>query len=209
MIFLGDVGFGDETILVLDQQPVLRVPGRAHQRKRPFELGAAQRDAQLARGDPLPDEALGLRTVVVPVSLAILVGRIRAAVPYDHFARAVLLGRDHAFEGGVVVGVVLGHDGEALVHRVERGAAWDGPGLEHAVALQPEIVVQLARRVLLHHEQEQSLARRGRGRGLGGRVEGALLRVLVQQRCRRRRVGQYHAFGFGHEGIVSPRCRVL
>src|SRR5258706_10969857 len=211
VVFLGDAGFGDEAVLVLDEEPVLRVPGCADQRKGAFELGAPKRDAQLARGDALPDKALGLRAVVVPVTLAVLVGRIGAAVPHDHFARAVLLGGNHAFERGVVVRVVLGHDGEALVRGVERGASGNRPGLEHAVAFQPEVVVQLARRVLLYHEKEQSLARCGRGRRLGRRVEGALLGIFVQQRCRRRRVGQHDALGFGHarDSSLPDRARVL
>jgi len=211
VILPGDVGFGDEAVLVLDQEPVLRVPGCADQRKGPLELGAAQRDAQLARADAFPDEALGLRAVVVPVTLAILVGRIGAAIPHDHFAGAVLLGGNHALERGVVVGVVLGHDREALVHGVERRAAGNGPGLEHAVALQPEIVVQLARRVLLDHEKEQSLARGGGRRGLGRRVESALLGIFVQQHCRRRRVGEHDALGFGHarDSSLPDRAPVL
>ena len=211
VILPGDVGFGDEAILVLDEQPVLRVPRRADQRERAFEFGAAKRDAQLAGGDALPDEALGVRAVVVPMSLAILVGCIRPAVPHDHLARAVLLGGNHALEGGVIVGMVLGHDREALVRRVERRAAGHGPGLEHAVALQPEVVVQLARRVLLDHEKERSLARSGCGRRLGRRVEGALLGIFVQQHCRRRRVGQHEALGFRHarDSSLPDRSRVL
>src|SRR6266513_1816116 len=211
VIFLGDVGFGDKAVLVLDEQPVLRVPGRADQREGAFEFDAAKRDAQLAGGDTLPDEALGVRAVVVPMSLPILVGCIRAAVPHDHFARAVLLRGNHALERGVVVRVVLGHDREALVRGVERRASGNGPGLEHAVALQPEVVVQLARRVLLDHEKEQSLAWSGRGRGLGRRVEGALLGIFVQERCRRRRLGQHDALGFGHarDSSLPDRAWVL
>src|SRR5256885_4246787 len=126
-------------------------------------------------------------------------------------ARAVLLRRNHASERGVVVGMVLGHDREALVRGVERRASGNGPGLEHAVALQPEVVVQLARRVLLAHETEQSLAWSGCGRGLGRRVEGALLGIFVQERCRRRRVGQHDALDFGHarDSSLPDRAWVL
>src|SRR5256885_9669820 len=126
-------------------------------------------------------------------------------------ARAVLLRRNHASERGVVVGMVLGHDREALVRGVERRAPGNGPGLEYAVALQPEVVVQLARRVLLDHEKEQSLARSGCGRRLGRRVEGALLGIFVQQCCRRGRVGQHDALGFRHvrDSSLPDRARVL
>jgi hypothetical protein len=44
--------------------------------------------------------------------------------------------------------MILGLDGEALVLRVERRPLGDGPGLEDAVKLEPEVIVQAGRRVL-------------------------------------------------------------
>ena len=112
---------------------------------------------------------------------AAFVGRIDAAIPDDHFARAVLPGRNHAFERGVVVRVVLGLHGEALFARIERRALGNRPGLEDAVAFEAEVVVQVPGGMLLDDEQQRPAARLGEDRrGLGRRVEGALGRVFGQ-----------------------------
>ena len=50
--------------------------------------------------------------------------------------------------------MVLHLDRQALVVRVERGAAGDRPRLEHAVQLQAQVVVQPGGIVLLDHEAE-------------------------------------------------------
>src|SRR5438874_7064855 len=71
--------------------------------------------------------------------------------------------------------MILGLRGEALFARIERRSLGHGPGLEHAVAFQPQVVVHAARSVLLDDEEQRTLARRElRRRGLGRRVEAAL-----------------------------------
>ncbi len=62
--------------------------------------------------------------------------------------------RDRAFEIAVVERVVFHFDREPLVRRIERGPARDRPGLEHAIQLQPEVIVQPARGVLLDDEAQ-------------------------------------------------------
>src|SRR5690606_25324565 len=125
---LSDVVFRREAVAVFDQEPALAV-ARPYQRVRALELGAAQLDAELAARESLARAALGGGAVVEP-GRVVLVRRIDAAVPDDDLARAVLSGRDHAFERGIVERMVLGHHRQALVGRVERRALGHGPGLE-------------------------------------------------------------------------------
>ncbi len=75
-----------EPVLVLDEKPALRLL-RAHQRERSLHFLATEQNAQLSFFQPVPDLFLRLGAVVEPRSL--LVGRVDAAIPDDHFARAV------------------------------------------------------------------------------------------------------------------------
>ncbi len=92
---------------------------------------------------------------IVEPGLAAFVGRVDAAIPDDHFACAVLSGRDHALERAVVVGMILHVHGEALFAGIERRSLGNRPGLEHTVAFEPEVVVQPAGRMLLDDEQQR------------------------------------------------------
>jgi hypothetical protein len=93
-------------------------------------------------------------------------------VPDDDRARPILALGDRALKVDVVEGVVLGGDREALFSRVDRGAFGDGPRLEAALHLQPEIVMERLRPVLLDGEPGLSLrlflaSARGLAAGLG------------------------------------------
>ena len=72
-----------------------------------------------------------------------------AAVPDLDRAAAIFALRDGAFEVAVVERMVLDLDGEPLVCRIERWAARHRPGLEHAIQLETQVVVQAGRRMLL------------------------------------------------------------
>src|SRR5262249_21957898 len=74
-----------------------------------------------------------------------------AAVPQHDRAGAVVARRDHALERAVVDRMILGADGQALDLRTEARAARDSPALQHAVQLQPEVVMQAPGGVLLGH----------------------------------------------------------
>ena len=50
--------------------------------------------------------------------------------------------------------MVLDLDGQPLIVWVQRRAARDGPGLEHAVEFKAQVVVQPGRVVLLDHEAQ-------------------------------------------------------
>ena len=67
-------------------------------------------------------------------------------------AAAVLALRDRALERGVAEGVVLDLHRQPLDRRIERRPLGDRPALEHAVGLEPEIVVQVRGVVLLDDE---------------------------------------------------------
>src|SRR5262249_44524390 len=74
------------------------------------------------------------------------------AGPPEHCPAAVLTLRNRSLETAVLYGVILDLHGETLVRRIEARAFGHRPALERAVELEPEVVVEMARRVLLHHE---------------------------------------------------------
>ena len=74
------------------------------------------------------------------------------AIPQLHRPAAVLAFRNRAFEVAVVERVVLHLDRQALVCRIERRTARYRPGLEDAIMLQAEVVVQPRGGMLLDHE---------------------------------------------------------
>jgi hypothetical protein len=87
-------------------------------------------------------------------------GRPIAAIPELNRAAAVLAFRDRPLEIAIGERMVFHLDRQPLLPRVERGSASHGPRLEDAVELRPQIIVQTAGVVLLHHEPP---ARRGPG----------------------------------------------
>ena len=173
--------------LLVDQQPLLalvvlerRAGGRAgpaarsDDREAALHLLARQHELELAVGDG------GGRVGRLRLGLP------RAPVPHDHVARAVLLGRDHALEVEVLHRVVLDVDRHPPDLRIEGRALRDGPRGEHAVDLQPEVVVQARRAMLL--DDEPTTGQHGRrgvgrlaGRGLRRLREVALAAVLLER----------------------------
>ena len=167
-VLLGQISLRDKPILVLDQQPVLAVR-HAHQRERSFDLFAAQQKAQLAVFEFSTNAVLGLRTIVKRILLA-FIGRVDAAVPHDHFTRAVLPGRNDALERRIVKGMVFGLRGQTLIARIERRPLRNGPRFQYSVALQPQVVVHVPRGVLLNHEQQRPAVERRVTRAAGSGV---------------------------------------
>src|SRR5437879_10710764 len=130
----------------------------------------------------------------------VLVGGIHAAVPNDHLARPVLPGRDHALERSVVVRVVLRLHGEPPLGRIEGWASRNGPRFQDPLRFEPEVVVELPGRMLLHDEEQRPRARSERGRGLGSRFEYALGRIFAEGRGGLRRVCALTCGGPGRRG---------
>src|SRR5207247_7009893 len=87
-----------------------------------------------------------------------------------------------ALEGAVLERMILDVHGEALVGGIEAGTLGHRPALEDAFELEPEVVVQPARRVLLDDEKTIALAAPGSGlaRGLWSLLEVALALILAQ-----------------------------
>ena len=157
---LGDGGIGGwalEVVVLLDEQPVGLGFGAAglavHADERPFslELGAVEDELQRAVAQALVD--VGVGGLRLPGAL----------VPDHDGAAAVLALGDDALEAAVLHGVVFDLHGEALVGDDVAGALGDGPGFEHAVPAEAEVVVQMRGGVLLDDEGEL----RG-GFGFGG-----------------------------------------
>ena len=154
-------------VAVLDQEPVgalaaIAVMAHPHQHPAAMQLVAMQVEFQVA----LLEAALGIFRIP------------SAAVPQLHRAAAILVLRDRAFEIAVVERMVLDFDRKPLVMRVKRRSSRDGPGLEHAVEFEPQIVMQARCGMLLDHEA--ALLRWSDldvARGLRGLFEIALLAV--------------------------------
>ena len=92
------------------------------------------------------------RETALAVALLRVTLRIPAAtVPDHHRAAAVLAFRDRALEGVVFDRVVLDVNRESLLARHEARAAGDGPAFHDAIELEPQVVMQAARSVLLDH----------------------------------------------------------
>ncbi len=72
-----------------------------------------------------------------------------AFVPQHDCAAAILAFRDGAFEAAIGHRVVFGLYRQALIIGVGRGAACHRPGLQNAVELKAEVVVQTGRRMFL------------------------------------------------------------
>ena len=136
-----------------------------------------------------------------------------AFVPDDHRTGAVIALGDDAFERGVVDRVILDMDGQPLFLRVEARAARHCPAPQHAVMLQPEIVVQPRRVMLLNDENAAGrfrLARRPSCRAVrwwrGNRAWRGIARgwpclrrfAMLRLGCRRRLArGRFAARRFG------------
>ena len=100
------------------------------------------------------------------------------------------------------IGMILDFHGEPPHRRVVARPLRHGPALHHAVELEAEIEVQMARRVLLHDEAQAALrARRASAsrRFLGFR-EVALALVLGERRPLGRGALRRAAFGFRRHG---------
>src|SRR6185312_2901757 len=94
------------------------------------------------------------------------------AIPDHHGAAAIFAFRDGAFEFVVFDGVVLDLDREPLLTWHEAGAARHRPAFHGAADLEPQIVMQPPRGMLLDHESMAALS--NLSARLLGEVEAAL-----------------------------------
>ena len=164
-------------LALAEDEPVLLVAGevRRHERPRAFEPLAVQ---------PYREAAVAL----------LLQQLVRAAVPDLDRAGAVVPLRDLALEAPVLERMVLDVDGEVLLAGLERHAFRHGPGNEHAVALEAEVVVEPPRVVPLDDEGQRlrlaALTPKGLGRLLAvsfalvlGELPAHAVFLLPRARC--------------------------
>ena len=138
----------------------------AHQHPRSFELVAVERELQVA--------LLQRRIDIVDFR------RPGALVPQHHDAGAVAF-RDDSFERAVLDRMILDVHRQPLRLRIERRSLRHRPRQQHAVVLEPEVVVQVAGEMLLHAEEAalrrpspsraRSATRRDRRHGSGVEVK--------------------------------------
>src|SRR5206468_1548661 len=148
--------------------PLLAAHAREH--PPPAELEPEQLELELA-----PRDLLARRPVAERAE--------PPTIPDDGRSRAVAALGDHTLEVGVLDGMVFDVDGQAPLAVADRRALGHRPAGEHAVDLEPQVVVEPPRRVLVDDEQvavgRPAVAERlGRARGV------ALVPVRVEAAAR-------------------------
>jgi hypothetical protein len=151
----------------VDQQPLVRVAPAAataaDEREASAQFLAVEVDVEIAAFHHAMD--------------VLAVGRFEgAAVPDDHVAPAVLTGRDDTFEVEILDGMIFDVLRQAARLRIERRTLRHRPTHEHAVDLQPEVVVKAAGAMPLHDEPAGAFLY-FRAARLGRRVELPLVAV--------------------------------
>ena len=159
-----------ERVGLLQEEPLPLLAAHAGEHPPPAELEPKELELELAPRDLLLRRPVAERAEP-------------AAIPDNGRPRAVAALGDHPLEVGVLDGVVLDVDGQAAFAVAHRGALGHRPAREHAVDLEPQVVVEPPRRVLVDDEQvavgRPAVAERlGRARGI------ALLPVLVEAAAR-------------------------
>ena len=76
----------------------------------------------------------------------------RTQIPHHDRSRAVIALGNGSFEIEIRNRMILDLHRQPLISRIKRRPLRNGPRLEHAFHLQPEIVVQTGGTMLLHHE---------------------------------------------------------
>ena len=160
-------------VLLLDQQPVVAFRRLAPVRLQPHQSPAAAQP--LAVQDHLQRASLkggvDIRLLRFPF----------AAVPQLDRARAVVARRDGPLERAVIQRMILDLDRQPLHRRVARRGLGHGPGLQHPLVLDAEVVVKAGGGVALDQIGQPTLAPRlGLARRLGRAAEVPLGPVGVQ-----------------------------
>jgi hypothetical protein len=131
---------------MLDEEPVgalaaAAVVAQTHQHPAAVQSLALERELQVAAAQRLLGRLGPLRNPV-------------AAIPKLHGAAPILAGRNRSFEITVIERMILHLDRETLVGGIVGGAASHRPRLEHAIELEPQVVMQAPRGVLLNDEAQ-------------------------------------------------------
>ena len=184
-VILGVPASDGVSILLVDEEPLLALvvlegtpagvigaapciaaaAARAHDREATTDLLAIEAELQLSVANRRGGVGrFGLRLE-------------RAPIPHDDVARTVLARRDDALEVEVLEGMVLDMDRHPPLIRIEARATRHCPADQHAVDLQPHVVVQARRAMAL---DDESATGRCRLRGAGGSAPaGATIKRTV------------------------------
>jgi hypothetical protein len=159
---------------MLQQQPFVSAGRRAPSldtNERPFaeHLFSFQSKGQLSTLERF--HRIATRLDELPCSL----------IPDDDVARAVIPFRDHSFERGVVIRMILGHHRESAHRRVIGWPLRNGPRFQNAFHLEPEVVVQMRGVVFLNDEDRLFRRAFRRALRLGCVAEIAHLLVSFQR----------------------------
>src|SRR5262249_56043233 len=103
-----------------------------------------------------------------------------ALVRFHPRAAAIFALGDYSLESSIFERVILGAHGKPFLCRIEAWPLGDGPALQHAVMLEPKVVMRAPRHVLLNDETVASRLLAFR-RWLGRTLEVALCPVLGKQ----------------------------
>ena len=145
--FAHDIAAAGEIIVFFDQQPIVFRAAVA----RPPDANESPSAAQLVA------EKLKFEFALAPTRQWIAGRNPVAAVPNDHLAGAVFAGGNGAFERAVVERMIFDFHRQAALLRIVARPFGHRPTGEHAGHLEPQIVVQPARRVLVHHKRRPRL----------------------------------------------------
>ncbi len=161
-------------VAFLDQEPVVAAlfsgpAAHPHQRPAPVQLLAVEPEFE--------------RAVLIGAGRVGVERRPIAAIPQHDRAAAILSLRDDPLEPAIIERVVFDMDRQAPLARIEARPFGHRPAFQHPVELQAEIVMQPARRVLLHDKGERPRfgAAPDGARRLRGLAEIALSLVLGQR----------------------------
>jgi hypothetical protein len=165
---VGLISFARLFVPGLDQQPRLLA----------FAASAIHAHEVPAAAQLLPIKREVEMTLLVAL-VRVALGVPMAAVPDHHGAAAILSLRDRALEAVVFDRMILDMDREPLLAGNEARTARHRPALHHAVELEPQIIMQAARGVLLNDEAIALASRRVAAR-LRRHVELALLAINLQ-----------------------------
>src|SRR5207247_5808687 len=103
-------------------------------------------------------------------------------VPNHNCARAVIPGRDDAFEIEIRDGMILHLHGQALIGGIERRPFGHRPGLQNTIHFQAEVIVETSSAVLLNNESVTWLLFYGRRR-LWSLLKVTLTFVFLERHC--------------------------
>src|SRR5262245_43841726 len=133
-------------VTVFDEKPVIPVAAatlailtHAHQHPAALQLLAREGEFQLALAQSL-------------FRINTFFRHPEAPVPQHDGAATIFALRNRAFKVAVVEWMILDLDGQAPIAWIERRPLRDGPGLENAIDLQPQIVVKPGGSMLLDDE---------------------------------------------------------